>query len=226
MLTVDTFEDTPESLKIYEDYASEYSQDLFALMFNDFKQNGYFVEVGACDGHNSNTFILEKYFGWQGILLEPNKYAFQDLEKHCIEYNRDRSILVNVGAWEYWSKGHAFYCDGDAWGTGTVRKKFAEDPKKILVNLDSLDRILKKYKVPNTIDYVSIDAEHSEVKILKGFTKYNAKCMSIEVAAENEQSVNKIMKQRGYVRVLQPFNFIDWWFVKQDIHDNFIERMK
>ena len=226
MLTIDTFEDTDKERLMYEDFSAEYSQDLFALMFNDFKQNGYFVEVGACDGRGSNTFILEKYYGWQGILLEPNKDAFKNLEKHCIEYNRDRSILANVGAWQYFSKDHVFYCDGDSWGTGTVKKKFAEDPKKIKVNLDSLDRILKKYEAPNTIDYISIDAEHSEEKILKGLNLYDVKCISVEVAAENKEAVTKIMKKRGYVRVLEPFNYIDWWFVKQDIYDNFIERMK
>jgi hypothetical protein len=47
-------------------------QDLFVLESCDFKRNGYFVEFGATDGiRHSNTYLLEKVFGWDGILAEP-----------------------------------------------------------------------------------------------------------------------------------------------------------
>ncbi|MEA2989895.1 MAG: hypothetical protein QOG83_2606 [Alphaproteobacteria bacterium] len=37
------------------------------------KTSGYFVEFGATDGSNlSNTYLLERDFGWHGILAEPN----------------------------------------------------------------------------------------------------------------------------------------------------------
>lgn len=46
---------------------SEYGQDIFALLANDFAENKTFVEVGAFDGETfSNTFLLEKVSGWGG----------------------------------------------------------------------------------------------------------------------------------------------------------------
>ena len=47
-------------------------QDIMALIFNDFKRSGYFVEFGAAGGISlSNTYLLEKELGWTGILSEP-----------------------------------------------------------------------------------------------------------------------------------------------------------
>ena len=38
-----------------------------------FKRGGFFVEIGAYNGVDlSNTYLLEKSFGWTGILAEPN----------------------------------------------------------------------------------------------------------------------------------------------------------
>jgi FkbM family methyltransferase len=49
---------------------SEIDQELIAWLLCG--PNGYFVEFGACDGlFGSNTFFLEKYQGWTGILVEP-----------------------------------------------------------------------------------------------------------------------------------------------------------
>ena len=46
----------------------------------DPQQAGYFVELGANDGlMQSNTWFLEKRFGWRGVLIEPQPAAFDEL---------------------------------------------------------------------------------------------------------------------------------------------------
>lgn len=53
---------------------SQISQDLFVLYFTQQKKDGYFIEIGACDGkHLSNSFALEKR-GWTGIICEPSNF--------------------------------------------------------------------------------------------------------------------------------------------------------
>ena len=51
---------------------SQLGQDALVLWLLNQKTNGYFIEFGAADGVNiSNTFLLEKDYGWSGILCEP-----------------------------------------------------------------------------------------------------------------------------------------------------------
>jgi hypothetical protein len=61
-------------LKNFQYSCSRVLQDVFALTVLGSKENGYFVEASASDGlDSSNTYLLEKKFGWNGLLIEPSK---------------------------------------------------------------------------------------------------------------------------------------------------------
>ncbi len=48
-------------------------EDLWVCYELSEKRDGFFVEFGSTNGlKNSNTWLLEKKFGWSGILAEPN----------------------------------------------------------------------------------------------------------------------------------------------------------
>ena len=58
-------------------------QDLFVLHELGMKRDGYFVEFGATNGVSlSNTYLLEKQFGWKGILAEPARCWHAAREKN------------------------------------------------------------------------------------------------------------------------------------------------
>ena len=51
---------------------SQFGQDAFVLAVLKDAHDGLFVDVGASDGvTNSNSFLLENWFGWRGICVEP-----------------------------------------------------------------------------------------------------------------------------------------------------------
>lgn len=65
---------------ISDNVKSQIGQDLFVLYSLIWKRGGYFVEFGATNGIDlSNTYLLEKDFGWTGILAEPAKIWHADL---------------------------------------------------------------------------------------------------------------------------------------------------
>jgi len=52
-------------------YQGSSNQEAFVLDLLDYKQGGFYVELGAFhSSEGSNTFVLEKEFGWQGISFE------------------------------------------------------------------------------------------------------------------------------------------------------------
>ena len=75
---------------------SQIFQDIFVLTVLRNKRSAFFVEFGAGDGVRfSNSFMLEKEFGWTGILAEPNR-AF------CPQVSANRSCAVDTRC--VWSK--------------------------------------------------------------------------------------------------------------------------
>ena len=70
---------------------SQLQQDLKVLKHLNYKKNGYFVEIGAANGIElSNTYLLEKNYGWNGICVEPIPDKFKQLKQnrkcHCGNY--------------------------------------------------------------------------------------------------------------------------------------------
>ena len=63
-------------------YYSQKKQDiLFSLLFPG--MNRVFVDVGARDGiYISNTYLLEKNHGWNGVCIEPHPVLFKMLKKN------------------------------------------------------------------------------------------------------------------------------------------------
>jgi FkbM family methyltransferase len=136
---------------------------------------GFFVEAGANDGYaQSNTYWLERFRGWRGILIEP----MQELYELC-RAERPRAIVVRAALVPESHKAD------------TVRMRFADlmstvagphedkarthfgnvlgwrDPYETDVPARTLSGILDEVDAPE-VDLLSLDVEGYEPSVMAG----------------------------------------------------------
>lgn len=77
---------------------SQLGQDLFVLSESKFKENGYFIEFGATNGIDlSNSYILEKEFGWKGIVAEPARVWHKALRQNRTCHIETKCVFSKSG---------------------------------------------------------------------------------------------------------------------------------
>lgn len=208
-------------LKYRELSKAQLKQDLFALQELDFKKNGFFVEFGATDGVSlSNTYLLEKEFGWSGILAEPGKIWHEMLfknrnvpiEESCIWSSSGEELIFKEVKLASLSTLQGF-------GEDDNHSKSRTDAKTYKVKTLSLLDLLLKYKAPKVIDYISIDTEGSELEILKNFDfeKFKFRVMTIEhnyLPLRNE--IYQLLTSKGYLRIHEEFSHFDDWYILKE----------
>ena len=198
---------------------SQHKQDLFVLASLDGKTNGYFVEFGATDGiHISNTYLLEKDYGWTGIVAEPCKAWHEALlqnrkchvDTRCVWKESGQILVFN----ETENKDLSCidqYSDHDMWA------KSRQDGNRYEVETVSLNDLLAAYNAPDEIDYLSIDTEGSEYEILSAFNfdKYKIKV----ITCEHNNTIMKpliddLLTSKGYRRQPAIVDNEDWFILE------------
>lgn len=177
---------------------SENDYDKWLLHKTNFKRQGFFVDIGAGDGIiGSNTFLLEKFYNWQGICVDPNPTFLKSLcgSRDCLI--SDLAVYKQSGKVLPFKHLQQHRTEFIGWH---FRSGLAENVDKTSVQFDdhrvysiTLNDLLELYAAPKEIDYISIDTEGSEVDILGNFDfdKYNIKFFTIE--SNNEGNRNKVI---------------------------------
>ena len=209
-----------EALGLRAKSKSQMYQDLIVLLETGFKKSGYFVEFGATDGVTlSNTFLLEKNYGWTGILAEPGKTWIEDLRK-----NRDCGIS-DYCVWS--SSGEQLMFNDtlspelstlDQFSSYDALRTARTYGRKYTVNTVSLEDLLLKFDAPLYIDVLSIDTEGSEFAILSSFNfdKYEFGLIMCEhnFSPQREQ-IYDLLISKGYERFFQEISQQDDWYVRR-----------
>ena len=158
-------------------------------------KNGFFIEAGANDGYNqSNTYYLEKFLGWRGILVEaiPSLYekckctrshssvynyalVSQEFTNNFVEMHYANLMSVVEGSLKNSEsqKKHLEY--------GLECQKIAET-YTVKVPAITLETILIEIPYLPTIDFFSLDVEGYELDVLKGLNieKYQPRYILVE----------------------------------------------
>jgi FkbM family methyltransferase len=126
------------------------------------KRGGFFVDVGAFDGEDlSNTYVLEHHYGWRGLCVEPMAEAFAKL-KHC----RPGSVCVPVAAYDRDFGVLEFQSHGVL--SGAVDHVEHTQGPRVHVPTMTLASLFKLHDSPRYIDFLSVDAEGSDLLVLQG----------------------------------------------------------
>jgi FkbM family methyltransferase len=192
-------------------------QDFFVLSQLNFRKKGFFVEFGATNGFDlSNTFLLEKKFGWRGILCEPAKIWHKELKKK-------RKVKIETKC--VWKKSNLTltFNEANIAELSTIKEYSSSDCHKnnrkgnsYTVETVSLEDLLNKYKAPKIIDYLSIDTEGSEFEILSvfNFNKYKFRVITCEHNyTANRRKVFLLLTKYGYKRKFKKLSKFDDWYV-------------
>jgi FkbM family methyltransferase len=179
-------------------YKSQYGQDRWVLeeIFNNLP-NGYFIDLAAGDGEFiSNTYVLEKDFGWNGICIEPNNTSFEKLKqnRNCM---CDNNVIMQddfeIEFIEYEMVTTYEHLLSTVSGTSNSNTPIKSKSKRPTISLNTL---LDKYNAPDVIHYISLDIEGSEIYVLQDFLPNNKRKVltwTIEVNP-GEQHENEILK--------------------------------
>jgi FkbM family methyltransferase len=208
------------TLKYLSESKSQLRQDIFVLNELNYKTNGFFVEFGATNGVNlSNTFLLEKRFGWDGILAEP-----------AINFHKELYLNRNCKIYEHlvWkdSNSKLLFNETDVPELSTIKSFSKSDlntrkvVKDYFVETISLNDLLIKFNAPKIIDYLSIDTEGSEYDILNNFNFNNYKFRVITCEhnfMNNRELIYKLLVSKGYSRKFSEISEFDDWYVNPSI---------
>lgn len=193
---------------------SQLNQDLAMLVTTGFQSGGFFVEVGASHPSRfSNTYLLEKFFGFRGVLIEPNP-AYHELLRA-----QRSSPLCTRPLWDQ-RKKVKFLLAGTLSSIGSLTNTKAARNRKpngeIVVETITWDDLCLEFKIPLTIDMLSIDVEGEELTILRSidFSRYRFKFICVEHNfMPVRQEIFELLGQRGYERILSHISEWDDFYV-------------
>jgi FkbM family methyltransferase len=198
---------------------SQLGQDLLALGMFGPNHKGFFVEFGATDGvEYSNSWLLEKQYGWAGILAEPGRSWHHDLlknrscsiDKRCVYSSSGEEVMFSE------VRGARVLSTISRFQGADHHETLRQNMTSYLVPTVSLKDLLDFHKAPKNIDFLSIDTEGSEAEILEAFdfSAYSFSLICVEHNfTSNRNRIHDLLVSHGYKRVRTELSEFDDWYI-------------
>ena len=200
---------------------AQFLQDVFCILALDEMRDGFFAEVGVGDGRSlSNTYMLEKQYGWRGILVEPNRSSHETIVQSRTAHLDRRAAASSSGQsltfQEYLEKGE--HSRIARTGGHNLRNEQIQEYEVYTVTLNDA---LSLVGAPEEPEFLSLDTEGSELDILEGLdlNRFRFKIITIE-HNHNQLTINKLRKSLGpigYRQVLSHISNVDAWFIHESL---------
>lgn len=204
-------------------------QDLFVLFLLDGKSGGRFIEFGATNGVDlSNSLLLEKSFGWTGVLAEPSPQWHDTLRENrsdativtdCIYATSGETLDFFVSQTGELSTLEAFrHADSTSMPSNAKSRNLSGYTHK--VSTLSLNDLFERHSNDAPVDYMSVDTEGSELLILQNFDfdRFGPKIVTVEHNYSDAQdALDRLFERNGYQRYFKDFTQFDAWYVRADV---------
>jgi hypothetical protein len=198
--------------------AEHFSAGLEEYMVREYlhdRRGGTFVDVGSYHAKaGSNTFRLERDFGWSGLAIDANSAVAPE---YVTQRPRTAFEVAFIGDSDT-GLGTLFVPKADS-GVASGDKQFTEQwgaiAKTVSVPNRTLNSLLAQHRIDH-IDFMSIDIELSEPAALRGFDidRYRPLLVAIEAHPPVRDAILEYFAQHRYVLVgeylrADPLNY---WF--------------
>jgi FkbM family methyltransferase len=194
------------------------------------RDGGFFVEAGANDGFTqSNTYWLERFRGWRGILVEPMPTHHAELRRERPQATIVHAALVPAGHegptvrmqfGDLMSSVHGSHGDAEAereWAAPGLAVGW-RDGYEADVPARTLTSILDEHRAPE-VDLLSLDVEGFEPQALQGidFARHAPRWILVEAHdLEQGRGVIEAVLQDRYVLHAQ-LSPLDLLYRRQDV---------
>jgi FkbM family methyltransferase len=175
-------------------------------VFYNTKKKRFFLDLGASDGWlGTNTLILEKHFGWDGICIEPDPELYKKLCKERACKCLNICIDEKCRQVEYlFNEGRGGIIDDDTDNNLKQRRdlilKYRKNNNTAIIPTKTLHEVLEENNAPKIIDYFSFDVEGSETRILRNFPFHSYTFLSMTIERPTPE-LNSILFNNDYVFV-------------------------
>ena len=191
------------------------------------EKRGFFVEAGGFDGAiaGSNSYLFERYLGWEGPMVEANQLNFARLLRARPGVVRAETALCPRAGNLSFNGGGC--CSGVAgkpaphMGAGLRDGKWSDahthlrSENEYMVRCTPLGALLRAIKVPR-IDFLSLDVESSEYAVLSGMD-WNIP-VSVLMIERCKGSSPKLLRSKGFVRATEA-EYTSPWCRRNDAQD-------
>ena len=190
-----------KKLKIFRnssksEHLGEYGEDIFIRRFFKNEKKGFYVDIGSYHPiKGSLTYYLFKK-GWKGLNVDLSKVSV-DLFK----ISRPNDYNINVAITDFDGETEYFESGAINQQNSLVSEK---DKKKIKIKAYKLNTLLDDFNILE-IDYLNIDVEGNEFKVIStfDFEKFHPKLISIEQNIYNSEKIfdeecHKLLLAKNY----------------------------
>ena len=230
---INTLSIIKRKFKYQKKYYSLNGVDLIIDYIFKNKKDGFYLDIGAQHPvSNNNTYLLFKK-GWSGINIDLDK---KNINLFKIARPKDLNLNYAISDSEK-EVDLFFYHESSPINTlsenvSNFQKAEVKKIKKIQTKI--LDNVLDELNLKHHIDYMNIDVEGHEDKVLKGFNikKYKPSVISVEYLDLNmkklefkNNDINNLLNSNLYKYLTQnDYYFVNWLhgdliFVHKDFRD-------